>query len=146
MRWEETSKEEIVNMEGFPARIVKVGTSYVIAIPPDIVQKLKIRHYDIVEIGIRKMDEDECRKKYNFVPPMKMKYGRLAETRCPLCGKKGRIVVCGWDDYPQVEIKHRDGGICYIGTFSKTQLLYPKLYEQVMKMKEMRVKIQENKD
>ena len=60
---EKTDKEEIVNMDGFPARVIKTGSSYAITIPPDIIYRLKINHQDIVEIGIRKMDEEDEREK-----------------------------------------------------------------------------------
>ena len=75
---------------GFIARVCRVGTSYMVTIPPSVVRGLGLKHRDLVEVALRGVDEEFALREYGYAPPRSSgpKQPRLV---CPVCGKPGAL-------------------------------------------------------
>ena len=87
------------------------------AIPKQLAAELGLKEGDLVEIIVRKVDEEYVKKTYGYVPPLSGKAIICPEIhmKCPLCGKegtvKGRLIS---KKSPYISVRHYDGTLHYI--------------------------------
>jgi len=81
--------EKEVERHAFVVRVRLCGTSHAVTIPSDIAKALNIKKGDLVEVIIRKVDEEYAEKEYCYVPERKLR--QTLRAKCPVCGEEGTV-------------------------------------------------------
>lgn len=99
---------------GFVSRVFHTGSSYAIIIPPSVWRGLGLEYRDLVEVALRKVDEEFALREYGYVPPLGSHVSKKPRLKCPVCGKPGvlskssrevRIVHCKCDGFVKM-VRH----------------------------------------
>jgi len=94
MHWRRYVQDGVVEKEverhAFVVRVRMCGTSHDITIPADIVKSLEIKKGDLVEVIIRKIDEETATKEYGYIPEKKIR--QTLRVKCPICGEEGVVL------------------------------------------------------
>jgi len=125
VRWEKYVPDGVVEKEvernAFVVRVRMCGTSYDVTIPADIARALDIKKGDLVEVIIRKVDEEYAAREYNYIPEKKIR--QTLRVKCPLCGQEG--VVLFKREGLALSVQHKQRKRHYI-----PRLLYPEFYAE----------------
>ena len=123
-----------VSAEDFHSFIAKLrvdGYSFVLTVPKRIAKCLHLKRGDLLEVAIRKADEQTVKE---YVPRPNF-YKLLNIVECPKCGEIGRLIV-RWKRN-EVIIKHGNKQH-YLCRMTQLQHLYPELWKIVQQMAKMR--------
>jgi len=125
-----------VSAEDFHSFIAKLrldGYSFVLTVPKRIAKHLHLKRGDLLEVAIRKADEQTVKE---YAPhPAANFYKLLNIVECPKCGEIGRLTVY-WKRN-EVVVKHGNKQH-YLCKVTRLRHLYPELWKIVRQMTKMR--------
>ena len=120
----------------YVARASAYGRSgLAVVIPAAIVRHLGLRRGDVVEVAIRRADEEAIREHGGVYGrgPRRVGRGRAPQwrrVRCPRCGEEGTVSV--YRGY--VHVRHGRSGKCYVCPADTVEVRAPELKEVVERL------------
>jgi len=125
--------KEAEDFHSFVAKLYLHGYSFVVTVPKRIAKHLHLKRGDLLEVAIRKPDEQTV-KEYVARPSANF-YKLLNIVQCPKCGEIGRLTVQWKRNH--IIVKHRNKQH-YLCRMTQLQHLYPELWKIVQQMAKMR--------